>query len=420
MNKLKEFILRNKSSILLVLIFTLHIFFRFYDLENRTVFGWDQVDNAWAAKDILIDHKFPLVGMVAKQNTGFYIGPAYYYFDAPFYWIFKMDPISAGVIAGVTSIFTFFTLFFITKKLFSTEVALIAIFLHTVSVHIIDYDRTQWPINFITPISLIIFLSLYKIIIGNYKYAILLAIALGFSLHLNFTSTFFPIIILLSLPFWPRTKEMLKYVLISTPLFFVWIIPSLVSELNRNASSSRNMLNYVSTYYHGFHVKRFFQLANDASIEMGELLMLNVLKYLKFLIYPIFCLVFIKKALIKGKFILCYLIGLWFLVPWVVFSLYSGEITDYYFSLTRPIAIVIIAYLIVEILKINNVIPKLALSAFLIYYSVININLFFVPKYHPLAYHRKKVLEKIKAGEKIEFQQGIPESYIYYIYTRKQ
>lgn len=416
--KIKNKILNIKYPyFLLLIIFVLHLFLRFYDLEGRTVFGWDQVDNAWAAKDIIVDHKIPLVGMVAKQNTGFYIGPIYYYFVALFYWIFKMDPISSGVISGVTSILTIFILFYIIRKLLSTDIALVASFLHTISLHIVNYDRLQWPINLVAPISLIIFYSLYNIMQGKLKYMILLTSALGFSFHLNFTSIFFPLIIVLTLPFWPRTKESIKYALLSMLVFFVWLVPNIVSEVQKQASASRNMANYVSTYYHGFHFVRFLQLANDAFIEIGALLQFRILQILKFFIYPIFCLAYFREIRKEKKFIMCYLVGLWFLVPWIVFSTYKGEITDYYFSLTRPIAIMIVSYLVVQVFKINNIIPKIALLLFFVYYAFINISNFFTPKYRPLSYYRKEVLEKIKRGEKIEFEQGSPQSYIYYYYT---
>lgn len=41
-------------------------------MEVLNPFGWDQVDNAWAAQNMIVNHKFPLLGMVAKQNSGIY------------------------------------------------------------------------------------------------------------------------------------------------------------------------------------------------------------------------------------------------------------------------------------------------------------------------------------------------------------
>ena len=82
MNKSKTFLLSivtNKKSLLVLLVFILEIFLRLYNVDKQNPFGWDQVDNAWTAKNMIINHWYPLVGMVAKQNSGFYIGPLYYY-----------------------------------------------------------------------------------------------------------------------------------------------------------------------------------------------------------------------------------------------------------------------------------------------------------------------------------------------------
>lgn len=415
--KILDFLKKNKLWIIFCFLLMLHVFLRFYELEGRTEFRWDQVDNAWVAKDIIVDHKLPLVGMQAKQNSGFFIGPAYYYFIAPFYWVSNLDPIASGVIAGVTSIITFFVVFYVTKKLFSFDVALVAVFLYTISFEIIRVDRFQWPINFITPISLLILYALYNILVGRVRYLFLLAVAVGLSLHINFTSVFFPIVVLLSLPFFPKTKETLKYMLLSLPLFFLFLIPNILSELNSSASSTRNMLGYIDTYYHGIHARRIFQLASDAFLEFAALLWFPFLNFLKYALLPLFGLVFLWRNYTKERLILFYLFCIWILVPWLVFSTYSGEITNYYFSMTRPITILAVSYIFIWVLKRKNFVLKLFVVSFLAYYGYSNITYFLAHKIQGLDYHRKKVLAIIEKGEKVEFQQGLPESYIYYYYT---
>src|SRR3989344_7590584 len=191
---------KNKSSILFSFLLVLSIFLRFYQLDVRSSFGWDEVNNAWAAQNIIVEHKFPLIGFQAKLNSGIYVGPIYYYLISVFYFLTDLDPVASGIFAGVTSVFTFFTIFFITKKLFSFNAAIIMVFLNVVSYHSIIFDRTQGPINFIPAISLIIFYSLYKIITGFPKFILLFVIAFGFSLHLHITATYFPIIVLFCLP----------------------------------------------------------------------------------------------------------------------------------------------------------------------------------------------------------------------------
>lgn len=158
-------------------------------------------------KNIIVSHAFPLVGFQAKVNSGIYIGPYYYYLIAIVYFLTNLNPIASGITAGITSIFTFLTLFYISKKLFSVNVALISVFLNTVSVFAINFDRGQGPVNFMPSIALIIFFSLYKILTGYPKFILLFALAFGFSLHIHVTAIYFPLIILLSLPFFPKDER---------------------------------------------------------------------------------------------------------------------------------------------------------------------------------------------------------------------
>src|SRR5438034_8178017 len=113
--------------------------------------------------------------MVTKGNTGFYIGPVYYYLIALVYWITNLNPIASGIFAGITSICTFLVLFFVTRKLFSFTTALVAVFINTVCFNAIIFDRVQWPVDFIPAVSLLLFYFLYKVITGNPKYLLFLA-----------------------------------------------------------------------------------------------------------------------------------------------------------------------------------------------------------------------------------------------------
>ncbi|MBI2031270.1 MAG: hypothetical protein HYT08_01510 [Candidatus Levybacteria bacterium] len=413
-----KFLVKYKILLILLALLMMHIFLRSYQMEARNQFTWDQVDNAWAAKNIIIDYKYPLVGMQAKQNSGFYIGPLYYYFIAPFYFAFNLDPIASGFIALATSIITFFVFFYVFKKLFSTSFALIGLAIYVFSFSFIVADRVQWPINFIPIISLLIFFSLYRIMIGEKKYLIHLGIFLGLSLHLNFTSIFLLIITVLCLPFFNWNRGLIKYGLVSVILFFIFLAPNIIYEIQNKYSSQQNLTKYLTTYYHGFHFVRFFQLSKDAFTEVADIIYISFLKPLRYLILPIFLILYNFKNRSKEKMVVSYLVVLWFVVPWIIFSLYKGEITNYYFSLTRPIAIIVFTYLVLKIYFMKNIFPKIVIFGLGIYYVIFNFIIFYNARFEGLDFHRKKVMKEINKGKKIEFTQGVPESYIYYIYTR--
>jgi len=205
-----RFLKRHKVLVFVFIIFLFELFLRFYQLDQRNPFGYDQTDNAWAAKDILINHNLPLVGMVAKGNSGIYIGPIYYYLISIFYYLTNLNPIASALFAGVTSIFTFWILFYFVKKLINTETAVIAVIINTFCLSAIMFDRVQWPVDFIPSISLIIFYLLYKVLIGDVKKLIWLALAIGFMFSIHFTAVFFPIIVLLSLPLFRGIRRRLS------------------------------------------------------------------------------------------------------------------------------------------------------------------------------------------------------------------
>src|SRR3989304_3365517 len=119
------------KKLALIVLFLCFVFLRFWDMEGRMQFTWDQVQNAWVMKDMIVDHKLPLEGMVAKLNSGIHIGPAYYYLLVPFYLAIDLDPIAGGVFAGAVAIATFIALFAVLRNIFSYETALAGLTLYT-------------------------------------------------------------------------------------------------------------------------------------------------------------------------------------------------------------------------------------------------------------------------------------------------
>jgi len=416
--KLKN-LLKNKYLLIVLVIFLFELFLRFYQLDIKNPFGYDQVDNAWAAKTILVNHKYPLVGMVAKGNSGVFIGPAYYYLVAVFYFLTNLNPIASPILAGVTSIFTFWVIYFITKKLFSEKVAIFAVFLNTFTTAAIQFDRVQWPVAFIPSISLLIFYCLYRVTQGDVKKVIPLALLTGIAFNLHFTAVFFPIIILLSLPFFPRTKEMLKYLLISFPFFFIWLIPNVIHQFQ---DKSKNALgNYLSQNYHGFHLRRLMQLASDGLIQFNPYLVWDKLIPVKFLLIPIFYFLQLYKSFNREKLVFCYLIALWFIVPWFAFTTYSGELTDYYFALNRFIVLFIISYLLYFVFNLKNILIKALVILSLLIIAYANIaNYIYYKELNALKFKIPDAQKIIKEGIIPEWRQGVPEIYIFYFLTGKE
>lgn len=303
--------------IIFILLLGVQIFTRFSYPDTKSDFSWDQIDNAWAAKNIIYDHKLPLVGMQAKGNTGFYIGPYYYYLITPFYIATDLDPYASIIIAGFTSIVMFFLTYLLVKSMLGENIALFATFFEVFSFYIIGLDRTQWPVNLIAPVSLIIFYSLFKIMNGKSMYIVLLVAAFGFSLHVHFTSVFYVPLILLCLPFFPRKKQTLKYILMSVPIFIFFLFPIIVATLGK---SSSNIASYLSSSYLGIHLRRLLQISHDGFIEFEGIASLKFFKEIGQLLFPTFLLISFVKLHRTGKVYLVYLSLIWVILPWLFFA----------------------------------------------------------------------------------------------------
>lgn len=418
-----EKFIKNKYLIVLTLLFIAHLFFTFFNIEKWASFDWDQVDNAWAVLRILLAHKYPLIGMVAKQNSGMYIGPLYYYFITIFYFFTRLDPIASPIAAGLTKIFDFFVIYYVGKRLFNKNVALLSCAIYTLNAHIIQGERSQWPVNFVSPLSILALLYLFEISKGGWKYLIHFTTTVGLFFHIHFTAIFFPIIGILSTPILPLKKIHWKYVVISAGILFVFFLPMIIYYI-QSTSGIHAYSSYFSTYVHGFHLRRFLQLTHDAFIKFQSILEVSfpflkdsVALLVPFFIYALFTSE--KRDFAKR---MSYLVVLWFLVPWIIFSVYTGEISDYYFNTTMYVAIFILAYLSVWLWNQKYIIGKIAIAGLLFYYAVTNVIEFSKTDIGSLEKNRPKIEYDVEKGHAVGFTQGDPKSYLYfyYIYKRTQ
>ena len=102
--------------ILLLTVILLSAVLRFYNLDFNQPFGWDQENLIlYPAKDILISHKFTLIGPRTSIG-GMFIGPLYYYISAFFMFIFGLHPQGSLIMAGILSLFTLIIAFLLLKK----------------------------------------------------------------------------------------------------------------------------------------------------------------------------------------------------------------------------------------------------------------------------------------------------------------
>lgn len=405
------------TGIIFCVICILFLFFRTFEFMERAQVSVDQTDNAWAAYRIIAEHRFPLTGMRARMSS-ITIGPLYYYYAAIFYWFTNLDFVASPVIAFVTSLVNFAILFVVTKRMFGTKTALIAAGINATSVYFINADRSQVPINFIPSVGILLFYYLHEILGGKSDNIPWLAVVLGLSFHIHFTSIFYPVIIAVTLPWWPKIQTHVRRYLYGAALCAVFFIPMSIQSIVEKQFFWQGSVDYIAASNHGFHVRRVLQLAHDAFIEFESILMFRFFRPFVFFVIPLF--MYIHNVLPKRKDVrVGILLSLWIVVPWIGFSLYSGEITNYYFSTGRYIALMIISYVLLRLWNLHTL-SKIVLSVFALCFVFFNTQKFFSESRGNLLTIEKKVTSLIQSKHSIPFVEGDPESYVYTVYTKKR
>lgn len=413
-----KFCKKNRALLSFFLLLAIFIFFRFYKIVEFSNIGWDQTDSAWAARSILEVNPFRAEGVPIKGNTSMFMGPLYYYLITPVYFFTNLDMIASPIFAGIIAVINFLIFTVITKKLFGTLTAGIAAIIYTFSYPLILHDRTQAAFILIPILSYIIFFFTYKIIKGNEKYILFFAAAVGFGFHVHFTTVMYPFIFLLTVPFYPKTKKTLLYILLAIPVFLLFVSPIIYTTFFAKRSSAGSFTSYFNTFYHGFHLRRMMQINRDAFIGFQKVLQFPILQPLVYLIIPLFTVVYYRFGPKKNKFLLPYLMAIWIVVPWVLLSAYSGELTDYYFSAPIYVGVAAVSYMLAVLFSQKTILAKLAVSTLLICFVIYSIHLFLLIQPGNYLYVKTTVDKAISLRQKMPFKDRDPYYYRYYILTR--
>ncbi|MDP3947735.1 MAG: glycosyltransferase family 39 protein, partial [bacterium] len=174
---------------MLVPILLLAAILRLYKIEGYMTFLGDEGRDALVVYNIL--HGNPtLLGPTASVG-GFFMGPVYYYFMAPFLWLFNYNPVGPAVMVALFGITTVFLVYKIGSEFFGKKAAIIASLLYSISHLDIAYSRSSWNPNLMPFFSLLTMYVLHKAVIKNKFYLfILTGFLYGITIQLHYISLF--------------------------------------------------------------------------------------------------------------------------------------------------------------------------------------------------------------------------------------
>jgi len=145
-----------KKNIRIILILLLGLFIRLFRLEQTAVFVGDQGRDYLVARDILIYHRFPLLGP-QTSIPWIYLGPFFYYFLAFFLWIGKFDPIWPAYGTAFFGVLAIYLIYLLGEKLFDEKAGLLSALFYAISPYAILQSRISLHPS-ILPVFVIFFL----------------------------------------------------------------------------------------------------------------------------------------------------------------------------------------------------------------------------------------------------------------------
>lgn len=331
--------MKNKINFLYILLILIAVFFRAYHCKNYGV-GFDQVQIIESAS-LIKQGKLTLIGPRTGPASMF-TGPLMYYLTAPFVVIFGeftpiyFVPIFISVITGIV-------LTLLTKQYLTVKESCLYLLIWAVSPLIANLDRVLWNPNLTFLSSALLFLPLMgKKSNSNDKWtnAFLFSGAfLSYQAHFSgFVTVFFAV---LAIIYQKRFVQLIK------PIFFGFILsilPTVAFDFRHEFLNTNGLLNLLSGQGSDFKVQSLLMLFLNNFMTIlkltGEILCSGDLKILRYILgFAVILASFLSKKINK--------IGLWWLCGVaLVYSFYSGEKPEYYFSILFPVMIYLFTRLI--------------------------------------------------------------------------
>src|SRR3990167_588819 len=226
-----------KKYWILIFIFLVFAYFRFYNLDQRIIFDWDQEQYSYQIKNVLENGDFTLLGPRANNDRGFFLGPYFTYLLVPFYMFRNLHPIALIDFMVIYNV-AFFTLtFFVISKLFSQKHAFIFLSFWALNPLLALYDALPWW-SLLLPLGIITIWYLLNRIYKKPNYINFVFLGLTLGLFINIRIEFiFLIVFSLFFLLWKseiRKNLNLKNIFSFGSSFIFMFLPLIVFDMRHN------------------------------------------------------------------------------------------------------------------------------------------------------------------------------------------
>lgn len=361
------------ENILILFILAIAAFLRLYRISDYLTFLGDEGRDVLVVKRIL-EGNLTLLGPRASAGD-FFLGPIYYYFMAPFLYLWHLDPVGPAIMIGILGVITVWLTWHVGRIFFGGKAALFAATLYAVSPVVIAYSRSSWNPNPMPFFSLLILYLVYKACsLQSTRLFWVIGILFGITMQLHYLATFLGVIIgvyvVIANIVFEKSQKIKKILVQALQLFLGFLIgfsPFIAFEVKHSFPNIKTIFAFI------FHTtlqekyvdsSSFFAIVNDVFFRLfGRLatrypppeqvvaqpsgtfvswysltLLLAIISIALFL-YSFF-VVYKKRNILKIRQYM--LIAIWLILGITLFGFYKKPIYDYYFGFMFPLPFLLI------------------------------------------------------------------------------
>lgn len=244
MKKLSK-VLLNKNFVLVVFIFAVAFFVRFYNFPDRVTFWSEQARSLMVSADYL--NKPSLLGQEYFRqdslNHVIFAGAFFNYSLVPLILISKFDPIKITSFFALFNLLTGLAVFVAAKKMFNEKVAVISLFLFLFNDFMVYHSLFIWSYNYLPFVGVLILYFSWRF--RTTKDAIdifLVGFFCGLGISLQYMFAFFAVAVFIA-NIW-KGKHLLKDSLIFAMGIFLANLPLIIFDFRHNFYQTRTLLQY--------------------------------------------------------------------------------------------------------------------------------------------------------------------------------
>ena len=371
----------NKRTLFLFLIISFFLFNSLYKLDQNMVFIGDQGWFYLSARDMVLNHNIPLVG-ITSSHTWLHQGPLWTYFLSLAFLLFSFNPLSGAYITIFFGGLSIILIYILGKEIRDEKLGLITALLYSVSPLVVFYSRFPYHTSLIPFFVLLLLFFLFRWIKEKLAYFPLIILVFGLLYNLEL-ATFSLVISVILVEIYGLFKKKQwaigifnrKTIFFSFVSFLISMLPILVYDLQNGFKQTlvfsgwiiykpiAFLLNSSGT----FSIEKLSNLLKFLLQNLNSLLFsLPSIFSILLLMSSVAFLIYLRKRERQSEG-LSLLILLLFLVFFSTLTLLVNmTVSDAYLPMFFPMIIILISFFVYSLFKIARAIAFMLIFIFLV------------------------------------------------------